>query len=67
MDFQFGGIIGFAILIADIYVIVKTVQSGAATGAKVLWIVVVLILPLVGFLLWLFLGPKGASAGDSKI
>lgn len=67
MDFQFGGIIGLLILIADIYAIVKTVQSGAATGAKVLWIVVILVLPLVGFLLWLFLGPRGASTGDRSV
>jgi hypothetical protein len=53
-----GGIIGLLILIADIYAIIKILQSGASTGAKVLWIVVVLLLPVIGVILWFFLGPK---------
>lgn len=54
-----GGLIGLLILIADIYAIVKTLQSGASTGAKVLWVVLILVLPVLGFLLWLIAGPKG--------
>ncbi len=53
-----GGLIGLLILIADIYAIVKTLQSGASTGAKVLWVVLILVLPVLGFLLWLIAGPK---------
>ena len=44
-DLQFNGPIGLIILIADIYAIVKTVQSNAETLTKVLWIVVILFLP----------------------
>lgn len=65
MGIEVGGIFGLLILIADIYAIVKTVQSGASTGAKVLWVVVIILLPLIGFLLWLLLGPKGSSVGDT--
>lgn len=53
------GIIGIIILIADIYAILKTVQSGATTGVKLLWIVGILLFPVIGFLVWLFAGPKG--------
>ena len=53
-----GGILGLIILIADIWAIVSTFQSHAPTGKKVLWIVLVLLLPIVGFIVWLFLGPK---------
>ncbi|MGD9388539.1 MAG: PLDc N-terminal domain-containing protein [Gammaproteobacteria bacterium] len=53
------GLFGLIILILDVYAIVKTVQSNATTGTKVAWIVVILLLPLLGLLLWLFLGPKG--------
>ena len=59
MGFEYGGLIGLIILIADVWAIVKTIQSGASTGAKVLWIVVILLLPVFGFLLWLLFGPKG--------
>jgi len=59
MGIEVGGIFGLLLLVADIWAIVKTVQSGAATGAKVLWIVLILILPLLGLIIWLIAGPKG--------
>lgn len=58
MGIEVGGIFGLIVLVLNIWAIVKTVQSGASTGAKVLWILVVLIFPLVGFLAWLLFGPK---------
>ena len=54
-----GGIIGLLILIADVYAIVKVVQSGATTGVKVLWIVVILLFPVLGLIIWWLAGPKG--------
>lgn len=57
MRIEFNGFFGLLLLIADIYAIVKTLQSGARTGVKVLWVVLILIVPLFGFILWLFLGP----------
>ncbi|AWZ02792.1 MAG: hypothetical protein HEP70_14985 [Rhodobiaceae bacterium] len=59
LDLQFNGLFGLLILIADIYAIVKTVQSNAETLTKVLWIVVILFLPLLGVILWYFFGPRG--------
>lgn len=53
-----GGIFGLLVLIADVWAIVNIMQSSADTGAKVVWTVVVLVLPLLGFILWYFLGPK---------
>lgn len=58
MNVEVGGILGFILLICVIYAIVKTVQSSASTGTKVLWIVVLLLLPFLGFILWLLFGPK---------
>ncbi|MEQ8859953.1 MAG: PLDc N-terminal domain-containing protein [Pseudomonadales bacterium] len=59
MGVEVGGLFGLIILVLDIWAIVKTVQSPAGTGAKVLWIVIILLLPVLGLLLWLLLGPKG--------
>jgi hypothetical protein len=56
---EVGGLFGLIILILDVYAIVKTVQSNAGTGAKVAWIVVILLLPVLGVLLWFLFGPKG--------
>ena len=55
----YNGLIGLIILIADIYAIIKIVQSGAEPLAKALWIVLILILPVIGLVLWYFLGPSG--------
>jgi succinate dehydrogenase/fumarate reductase cytochrome b subunit len=49
---------GVLVLIADIWAIVKILQSGADTAKKVLWTVVVIVLPVLGFILWFFLGPR---------
>ncbi len=59
MGIEIGGLLGFIILIIDVWAIVKVVQSGAGTGAKVLWIVLILVLPVLGLLLWFLMGPKG--------
>ena len=52
------GLWGLIVLIADIWAIVNILQSGADTTKKALWIVVVIVLPVIGFILWLFLGPR---------
>lgn len=52
------GIIGFLILIADIYAILQIFQSSASTGAKALWIAVVIVLPVLGLIAWFLFGPK---------
>lgn len=59
MSVETGGILGFLLLICIVYAVIKTAQSGASTGTKVLWIVLLLILPFLGFILWFLFGPKG--------
>ena len=59
---EIGGFFGLLILIADVWAIVNIAQSGATTGKKVLWIVLVLILPVVGLILWFLLGPRSGRA-----
>ncbi|EKE77131.1 PLDc N-terminal domain-containing protein [Gallaecimonas xiamenensis] len=51
------GIIGLLILIADIYAIVQVIKSGAKPVEKLLWILLILILPLMGLIIWFFAGP----------
>lgn len=62
VDIQIGGLFGLIILILDIWAIVKTVQSRKSTGSKVLWIVLILILPVLGLILWFLLG-----RGDERV
>ena len=59
MSVQVNSLLGLIILALDIWAIVSIVQSSATTGKKVLWILLVLILPVVGLILWFLLGPRG--------
>ena len=58
MSIEVGGLFGLILLILVIWAIVSTIQSRTGTGKKVLWIVILLLLPLIGFILWLLIGPK---------
>ncbi|NGY06092.1 PLD nuclease N-terminal domain-containing protein [Solimonas terrae] len=53
------GLWGLIVLIADIWALVSVLQSNATTGKKVLWILLIFFLPVLGFVLWLLLGPRG--------
>ncbi len=63
MGIEVGGLLGLLILIADIWAIISVMRSPVGIGNKVLWIVLILILPLLGLILWFLLGPK---AGHSR-
>lgn len=54
-------IIGILILAADIYAILQIAQSSATGGVKVIWILIILLLPLFGLIAWYFAGPGGRS------
>jgi hypothetical protein len=63
MGMEIGGLFGLIILVLDVWALVKIIQSSADTGTKVLWIVLILFLPVLGFILWLLLGPNGPKGG----
>lgn len=55
------GLWGLLVLVADVWAIVNIFQSSVSTGKKVLWTVLVILLPVLGFLIWLIAGPKGSK------
>ncbi|MFW8633533.1 PLD nuclease N-terminal domain-containing protein [Cribrihabitans pelagius] len=57
---EYAGIGGFIVLVLSIWAIVSIIGSRAGTGAKVLWVLFVLFLPILGFICWLLFGPKSA-------
>lgn len=59
MHFESYGLWGLIVLIADLWAVVSVLQSNVSTGKKVLWILIVFFLPVLGFILWLLLGPRG--------
>ena len=54
-----GTLVGLLILIGDIWAIVNVVQSRATSAQKVLWVLLILVLPLIGLVIWYFAGPRG--------
>jgi phospholipase D-like protein len=53
---------GVLVLIGDIWAIINILQSSASNEKKLLWVVVVVLLPLIGLILWFFLGPRDRKA-----
>ncbi len=55
---EVSGFFGLVLLVLNIWAIISIVNSGAGTGAKVVWVLVILFLPFLGFIAWLIFGPK---------
>ncbi|MBU1912227.1 MAG: PLD nuclease N-terminal domain-containing protein [Candidatus Omnitrophica bacterium] len=55
------GLLGLLILVLDIIAIVSALQSSMDTGQKALWIVLILLLPVIGMVLYFLLGKKPNS------
>jgi hypothetical protein len=58
MNVKVYGIGGFILLALVIWAIISVVGSRVSTGSKVVWVLVLLFLPLIGFIAWLFFGPR---------
>jgi hypothetical protein len=53
-----GALIGLVVLVLDIIAIVDAVKSAMDTGKKVLWVILVLVLPVIGMALYFLIGKK---------
>ena len=58
MFMGYNGLWGLLILAGDIWAIINIFQSSESNGTKLLWTLAVLLLPLLGLILWFFLGPR---------
>jgi len=58
MNIGYNGLWGLLILAGDIWAIINILQSSVSNAKKLLWIIVVALLPLLGLILWYFLGPR---------
>ena len=62
MHMGYNGLWGLLILAGDIWAIINILQSGESNGKKLIWVLAVLLLPLLGLILWYFLGPRDRTA-----
>jgi hypothetical protein len=61
MGVEINGILGLLWLIVIIWAVIQVAQSSASGTSKLLWIIVLLLLPVLGLILWFFLGPKSSK------
>ena len=62
MQYGFNGLIGVLVLAGDIWAILNIFQSSASNEKKLIWIIAVVLLPVLGLLLWYFLGPRNSRS-----
>ena len=48
----FGGLFGLIVFALDVWAIASIINSGATGRSKVIWVIVVAILPVVGLIAW---------------
>lgn len=53
------GILGFVILVLALFAGYNVLTSSVDTPKKIGWILLIVLLPVIGFLAWAFFGPRG--------
>ncbi len=59
MGSTLSGLLSLVILALDIWAILNVIKSSAGGGAKVLWILLIILLPVLGLIIWAIAGPRG--------
>jgi len=53
-----GYIISAIIFALDVWAIASIINTNVQTSTKIIWIVLVAVLPVLGLIIWWFAGPK---------
>ncbi|SEN04935.1 Phospholipase_D-nuclease N-terminal [Pseudomonas sp. ok272] len=59
MGSTFNGLVGLIILALDIWAIINVLKSSAEIGMKIIWVLLILLLPVLGLIIWAIAGPRG--------
>lgn len=62
MNMGYNGLWGLLVLAGDIWAIINIFQSSVSNEKKLIWILAVVLLPLLGLVLWYFLGPRDGKS-----
>jgi hypothetical protein len=54
---MFYDIAGVIVLLLDIWALITILQSGGTAVEKLIWVILILVLPLIGFIIWYLIGP----------
>lgn len=58
MGFEVTGPLGLLALVLNVYAILQTARSDAPGAIRALWVVLIILLPFIGFIAWMILGPR---------
>lgn len=58
MGTSFGGLLGLIILALDIWAILNVLKSNIEAGMKIVWILLIVLLPVLGLIIWALAGPR---------
>ncbi len=58
---EYGGLFGLLVLAGDIWAIINILQSNGTNGSKVMWIILVVLLPVLGLIIWFLAGPRNRT------
>ena len=58
---EVGGLFGLIVLVLDIWAIIRIIQGHGSTESKLLWVILIVLLPVLGLILWLALGRRAAA------
>ncbi|WP_410217162.1 PLDc N-terminal domain-containing protein [Paracoccus sp. (in: a-proteobacteria)] len=53
-----GWLFSIIIFVLDVWAIASIINTNATNKTKILWILLIIILPLLGLIIWYFAGPK---------
>jgi hypothetical protein len=59
MGSMFNSLVGLIILALAIWAILNVLKSSVDVGKKVLWILLIVLLPVIGLIIWALMGPRG--------
>ncbi|MCU1748434.1 PLDc N-terminal domain-containing protein [Pseudomonas sp. 6D_7.1_Bac1] len=59
MGSTFNGLVGLIIFALNIWAIINVLRSSAETGMKIIWVLLILLLPVLGLVIWAIAGPRG--------
>ena len=57
-------ILATIIFALDVWAIASIINTNESNGTKLLWILLVALLPVVGLIIWWFAGPKANYGGS---
>lgn len=59
MGSTFNFLVSLVIVALDIWAVLNVLKSGAEVGIKVLWVLLIVLLPVLGLIIWAIAGPRG--------